>query len=184
MTLTDLQLAQIPHKAQPPIEGSLLLKIHARGRGDSLHALGADAEGTLSARVLQGTMRASLAELAGVDLRGLGLTLTGSSREVAVRCAAAEFEIHSGVMRSTRFFIDSEPVFISGEGSVLLDPETVELRLHGEPKRLRIMRIKAPVLVQGTLLQPKLSIDMADPGLRVVDPGTRQNADCGALQLR
>jgi hypothetical protein len=184
MTLTDLQLAQMPHKAEPPpYEGSLLLQIHAQGRGDSLHALAASADGNLSARVLQGTIRASLAELAGVDLRGLGLTLTRSSREVPVHCAAADFEIHTGVMHPTRFFIDSELVFISGEGRVLLDPETLDLKLHGEPKGLRILRLKAPVLVQGTLLQPKFSVDVADSRLRLVDRGTPRNADCAALQL-
>ncbi len=184
MTLTGLQLAQMPHKAEPsPYEGSLLLQIHAQGRGDSLHALAAGADGNLSAWVLQGTIRASLAELTGVDLRGLGLTLTRSSRDVAVHCAAADFEIHSGVMQPTRFFIDTEPVFISGEGRVLLDPETLDLKLHGEPKRLRILRIKAPVLVQGTLLQPKFSVGVAESGLRLVDRGTPHNADCAALQL-
>lgn len=181
MTLKDMQLAQIPHTAQsPPYEGSLLLHLHARGRGDSLHDLAADADGTVSARMLQGTMRASLAELTGVDLRGLGLTLTHSSRDVAVHCAAAEFEIVSGVMQSKRLFIDSEPVYISGDGRVLLDSETLDLRLHGEPKRLRIMRIKAPILLQGTLLQPKFSIGKADSGLRLVDQGSPHDADCAA----
>jgi AsmA family protein len=184
MTFTGLQLAQMPHKAEPsPYEGSLLLQIHAEGRGDSLHALAAAADGNLSAWELQGAMRASLAELTGVDLRGLGLTLTRSSRDIAVHCAAADFEIHSGVMQSTRFFIDTEPVFIRGEGRVLLDPETLDLKLHGEPKRLRILRIKAPVLVQGTLRQPKFSIGVAESGLRLVDRGTPQNADCAAPQL-
>ena len=184
-TLSGLQLAQIPHKAEPPpYEGSLLLQIHAQGEGNSLHDFAANADGNVSAQVLQGTMRASVAELIAVDLRGLGLTLTGSSRDVAVHCAAADFEIHSGVMQSTRLFIDSEPVFISGEGRVLLDSETVNLKLHGEPKRLRIIRSKAPVLVQGTLLQPTFSVDVADSGLQLVAHGTPQNADCAALQPR
>jgi AsmA family protein len=183
MTLTDLQLAQIPHKAEPPpYEGSLLLQIHARGRGDSLHALAAGADGNLSARVLQGAIRASLAELAGVDFRGLGLTLTGSRREVPVHCAAADFEIHTGVMQATRFFIDTGPVFISSEGRVLLDPETLDLKMHGEPKGLRILRSNAPVLVQGTLLQPKFSIDVGDSKFRLMDRGTSHNADCAELQ--
>jgi hypothetical protein len=183
MTLKNLQLAQMPHKAEPPpYEGSLLLEINAHGRGDSLHALAATADGRLSAQVLQGTLRASLAELAGVDLRGLGLTLTGSRREVPVSCAAADFEIHGGVMDVSRLFIDSELVFISGEGRVLLDPETLDMKLHGEPKELRILRVKAPVMVQGTLLQPKFSIDAADSRLRLVDRGTPRNAGCAALQ--
>jgi AsmA family protein len=182
MTLTDLHLAQMPHKADPPpYEGSLFVKIRVKGLGDSLHALAAGADGNLSARVLQGTVRASLAELAGVDFRGLGLTLTKSRREEPVHCAAADFEIHAGVMHPTRFFIDSELVYISGEGAVLLDPETLDLKLHGEPKVLRILRSKAPVLVQGTLLQPKFSVDVADSGLQVVDRGTPRNADCAAL---
>jgi hypothetical protein len=183
ITLSDLRLAQMPHKAEPPpYEGLLRVQIHAQGRGDSLHALAAGADGSLSARVLQGTIRSSLAELAGIDLRGLGLTLTRSSREAPVHCAAADFAIHTGVMQLTRFFIDSERVFISGEGRVLLDPESLDLKLHGEPKGLRILRLKAPVLVQGTLLQPKFSVDKADSGLRLVDRGTPRDADCAALQ--
>ena len=185
LTLTGLQLAQMPHKVEPPpYEGSMRLQIHAQGRGDSLHAVAASADGNLSAWVSQGTIRASLAELTGIDLRGLGLALTRSSRDVAVHCGAADFEIHSGVMQPSRFFIDSEPVFITAEGRVLLDPETLALKLHGEPKRLRILRIKAPVLVQGTLLQPKFSVGVAESGVQLVDRGTPHNADCAALQLR
>ncbi len=183
MKFMDLQLAQMPHKGEPPpYEGSLLLEIHAHGRGDSLHALAAAADGNLSAKVWQGTLRASLAELAGVDLRGLGLSLTGARREVPVPCAAAIFEIHAGVMDVSQFFVDSEPVFIRGDGRVLLDSETLDLTLHGEPKGLRILRLKAPILVQGTLLQPKFSVDSGNSRLRLVDRGTPRNADCSALQ--
>jgi AsmA family protein len=182
MMAADLHLSQMPHKSEPPpYEGALHVQIHAEGPGNSLHALAAGADGTLRAWVLQGTIRASLAELTGVDFRGLGLTLTGSRREVPVSCAAADFEAHEGVMHLTRFFIDSEQVFISGEGRVLLDPETLDLKLHGEPKGLRILRLKAPVLVQGALLQPKFSVDVADSGLRLVDRGTARDADCATL---
>jgi len=59
----------------------------------------------------------------------------------------------------------------------------IDVKLHGEPKRLRILRIKAPVLVQGTLLQPKFSVGVAESGLRPVDRGTPHDADCAALQL-
>jgi hypothetical protein len=39
------------------------------------------------------------------------------------------------------------------------------------------------VLVQGTLLQPKFSVGVAESGLRLVDRGTPYNADCATLQL-
>jgi hypothetical protein len=183
MTVKGLQLAQLPHKSEPPpYAGTLLLQIHAQGRGDSLQAFAAGADGSLNASVLQGTIRDSLAELTGVDLRGLGLTLTRNNHEAPVACAAADFEIHAGVMQSTRLFIDSEPVLINGEGRVLLDPETLDLKLHGDPKGLRILRIKAPVLVKGTLLQPKFSVGVSESSVQLVDRGKPQNADCAALQ--
>ena len=185
LTVKGLQLAQLPHKSEPPpYAGTLLLQIHAQGQGDSLHALAAGANGNLSASVLQGTIRDSLAELTGVDLRGLGLTLTRNSHEVAVACAAADFDIRAGVMVPARLFIDSEPVLISGEGRVLLDPETLDLKLHGDPKGLRILRIKAPVLVKGTLLQPKFSVGVTESSLQLVHRGTARNADCTTMQLR
>jgi AsmA family protein len=179
MTFNDLDLAKMPSKSEPPpYDGFLRVQIHAEGRGDSLHALAADANGTLSAQVARGAMRASLAELTGVDLRGLGLVMTGSHREVPVPCAAADFEIHTGVMDVVRFSIDSEIVAISGQGRVLLDPETLDLKLHGEPKGLHLMRLKAPVLVQGTMLQPKFSIDTTEARLQLVDLGARRSAAC------
>ena len=87
-----------------------------------------------------------------------------------MHCAAADFDIHDGVMESTRFFIDSEQVFISGEGRVLLDSEALDLKLHGEPKGLRFLRLKAPVRVQGTLLLPKFRVDAAELGVATGGP--------------
>jgi uncharacterized protein involved in outer membrane biogenesis len=185
LTLRGVRLAQMPHSSEPPpFDGVLRLHLHAQGRGDSLHALAASAEGRLTSRVLEGTMRASLAELTGIDWRGLGLTLTRSSRAVTVPCAAADFDIHSGVMQATRLFIDSEPVFISGTGRVLLDAETLELKLQGAPKRLRMLRIQAPILVQGALLKPKFDVGLAESRLRLLDFGTPHSVDCAELPVR
>jgi hypothetical protein len=176
-TGTNLSLAQVPHEAgPPPYDGSLDLQVQAEGRGDSLHALAADLDGTLRARVVEGTVRASLAELTGVDFRGLSLTLAHNQSAEPVQCAAADFDAHDGIMQVRRLFIDSQKVFITGEGRVLLGPETLDLKLRGEPKGLRILRFKAPLLVQGTLLQPKFRVDTADSRLRLVDRGTPRDA--------
>jgi uncharacterized protein involved in outer membrane biogenesis len=177
LTGTNLSLAQVPHEAgPPPYDGSLDLQVQAEGRGDSLHELAAGVDGTLRARVVEGTVRASLVELTGVDFRALSLTLAHNQSAEPVQCAAADFDAHDGIMQVRRLFIDSETVFITGEGRVLLGPETLDLKLRGEPKGLRILRFKAPVLVQGTLLQPKFSVDTADSRLRLVDRGTPRDA--------
>ena len=71
----DLQLGLLARNgaASPPIEGLLRARLSGSGRGSSIHQVAASADGTVSAVLPHGTIRASLAELAGLDLRGLGL---------------------------------------------------------------------------------------------------------------
>jgi uncharacterized protein involved in outer membrane biogenesis len=182
LTLTGLQLDQLPHKSpEPPLDGSLRAHIKFTGHGRSAHEVAASAEGTATFSLPQGTVRASLAELAGLDLRGLGLTLENSKRDTPIRCAVANFQAHGGVFSSQRLVMDTEPVRIQGEGSVHMDTETLDLVLRGEPKSLRVLRLKAPLLIRGTLAHPELSIEKSDSKLMLVDKGRGKDEDCSAL---
>jgi uncharacterized protein involved in outer membrane biogenesis len=179
LTLRGVQLAQIPHKGeQVPYEGSLYARMQVQGRGNSLHQVAASANGTLEGRIQDGKLRAALAEMIGVDLRGLGLVLTKSDREVAVGCANLDFDIHAGIMQPTHFIIDSEPVSITAEGKVLLDPETLELKLRGTPKKTRVLHLGAPVWVEGTMLQPKFRLDLEESKLKLVESGKNPAFSC------
>jgi AsmA family protein len=182
MRFNDLQLATLEHKQQePPLDGLMQVRIDITGQGVSLHQIAASANGSVSATVPHGTIRASLAELTGVDLRGLGLTLTRSKRETAVRCAAATFEAHDGTLSARSIVIDTEPVLIRGEGSVRLDTESLDIVLRGEPKEVRLMRMDAPILIRGTLRQPALAIQTHDSSVKLIDPGNGKSVDCASL---
>ena len=75
LTLTNIALGQLPRKdpAQPPpLDGRLQGRVTLTGHGHSLHSLVASANGTVTASIPEGAIRASFAEIAGVDFRGLG----------------------------------------------------------------------------------------------------------------
>jgi uncharacterized protein involved in outer membrane biogenesis len=182
LSIAGLQLAQLPHKsADPPLEGALRIRLKLTGRGSSVHEVAAAAEGTATAILPQGAVRDSLAELAGMDLRGLGLTLEKNKRETPVRCAAADFQAHAGVFTVQRMIMDTEPVLINGEGSIHMDTETLDLVLRGEPKVLRVLRLKAPLSIRGTLAHPSFGIEKGDSKLLLVDKGRAKDEDCAAL---
>jgi AsmA family protein len=182
LTMAGLQLAQWPHQsADAPFEGAMAVRLKVSGHGKSAHQIAAAAEGTLSATLPQGTMRDSLAELAGMDLRGLGLTLGKSKRDTPVRCAAADFLAHAGVFTLQHMVVDTEAVRIDGEGSVHMDSEALDLVFRGEPKSLRVLRLKAPLLVRGTLAQPSITIEKENSKLMLVDRGRAKDEDCAAL---
>jgi uncharacterized protein involved in outer membrane biogenesis len=181
MRATDLQLAALEHpQGDPPLEGLMQLRLDIRGRGASLHQVAASANGFVSVTLPHGTIRASLAELAGVDLRGVGLALTRSMRATAVRCAQAAFDAHDGTLTAHSIFIDTEPVVIRGGGVINLDTESLDITLRGEPKDVRLLRLDAPLLVRGSLTRPTVAIQTHDAAVRLIDPGRGKDVDCAS----
>jgi AsmA family protein len=184
LTVANLELGQLPRKnpSQPPsLEGLLQGKVELNSHGKSVRDLAAGANGTITAAIPQGAIRDSFAELAGVDLRGVGLTLTKNRKDTAIRCGLAIFQAHDGVLTVQTLVLDTDPVLITGGGTVELASETLDLELEGHPKELRILRISAPISVQGPLSHLHLALVKGQRKFKLIDPGHAKDVDCGAL---
>jgi AsmA family protein len=181
--IDDMQLGQILSKdpGPPAIEGSLAVRINLTGRGKSLHDAAASADGTVVASLPGGMLRESLAELTGIDLRGLGLLLAKDKKEVQVRCGIASFQAHDGTLTAKSFVLDTAPVLIAGEGFVRLETETLDLILRGYPKQVRFFQLRSPIVIHGTLKSPSIGIQAHDSKLVLMDPGKAKDADCESL---
>ena len=181
--INGMQLGQYPRKkaGPPPIEGALAVKINLTGRGKSLHDAASSADGSLVASLPSGMVRDSLAELTGIDLRGLGLLLTKDKKEVPVRCGIANFQAHDGTLTAKSLVLDTAPVLIAGEGFVHLETETVDLILRGYPKHVRFFQLRSPIVIHGTLKSPSVGIEAHDSKMVLIDPGKAKDADCESL---
>jgi len=104
-------------------------------------------------------MRAVIAELTGIDLsRGLGLFLTKSDATTAVRCGVANFHAGAGDLKATTFVIDTNHVLVTANGHVDLSSERLDLALRGQPKELRLFRLRTPIVVHGSLSHPQIGV--------------------------
>jgi uncharacterized protein involved in outer membrane biogenesis len=183
LTVTDLQLGQLVHKDTdpPPVEGIVRARVTITGKGRSVHQVAASANGTVTAQMPLGALRKSFAEATDVDLRGLGLLLTKNKQEVPIRCAIAHFKAEHGTLTAQDMVVDTDPVVITGAGQIHLDSELLDLNVRGNPKSLRLLRLRTPVLVQGTLAHPAVHIPVKDSRLMLADPGKGKDVDCAAL---
>ncbi len=181
--MQDMQLGQYPRQkaGPPPIEGALAVKINLTGRGKSLHDAASSVDGTLVASLPGGMVRDSLAELTGIDLRGLGLLLAKDKKEVPVRCGIANFQAHDGTLTAKNLVLDTAPVLIAGEGFVHLETETLDLILRGYPKHVRFFQLRSPIVIRGTLKSPSIGIQAHDSKMVLIDPGKAKDADCESL---
>jgi hypothetical protein len=203
MKLSNVDMAQFKSKSSKvaPLEGQLLGRIKMHGSGTSVHKTAADADGDITLVIPKGEMREALAELTGIDVsRGLGLILTKNDRQSDVRCGVANFEANDGQLKATTLIIDTTNVLITGQGHIDLKNETLDLSLRGQPKKVRLLRLRTPITLRGTLLQPKIGVQAgklaAQTGgaialgalltpvaalLAFVDGGLAKDANCAAL---
>jgi uncharacterized protein involved in outer membrane biogenesis len=202
LNISGLQIGRLARKdsAQPPFEGLLRARITVTGEGRSIHQVAASATGTVTAVLPHGTLRTSLAELAGLDLRALGLLAAKSPQDTSIRCGVANFQAHRGTLVAQNLVVDTDPVLVTGDGTVDLQSESLDLSFRGHPKKFRLVRLRSALLLRGTLAHPTIDIQAGHAVAQVaeavaagvvltplaavlafVDPGLTKDADCGAL---
>ena len=184
-----------------PISGLALGRARLEGPGASIHRFAANSKGSISLVVPNGEMRSAFAELLGVNASaGLLRLLRGDQGRSPIRCAVADFNVSGGVARAQTFVIDTDVVLAKGSGTINLGDETLNLRIDGESKKPRLLRLWTPINVTGPLTQPRIGVDVgqmvAQGGLTAilgavvapvaalfafVDPGLAKDANCGAL---
>jgi hypothetical protein len=201
LRIDDAQIARLSQAAKAaPFEGLLRARLKVTGQGRSIHQVAATANGSLTAVVPRGTIRKSLAELLGLDLRALELLSSKNPEETGLRCGIANFQARQGVFTSQFLLADADTVQITGEGFARLDSESLDFRFRGHPKGVRLAHLRSPILVRGTLARPTIRVE---PGhvaaqaleavaagviltpvaaiLAFVDPGLAKDADCADL---
>jgi hypothetical protein len=163
LKIKGLELSHFLQKGliKPPFGGALQARIQVTGRGNSLHEFASSANGMVTAVLPHGSMRASLAELTGINLRGIGLKFSKSEEEASVRCAIASFQAKDGTLSANRLIVDTEPVVITGNGAIHLDSETLDLTLHGQPRDAQLVRMRSPIYVRGSLRHPEFGVNRA-----------------------
>jgi uncharacterized protein involved in outer membrane biogenesis len=204
MRLTNVAVQQFlkpTAKGDSPIEGVLQARAQLHGVGDSMHKAAATANGKVVMAIPHGKIRQAFAELLGINVaNGLYLLLSNDPRETDLRCAVASFDVKGGVARVDTAVFDTGVVRAQGAGSVNLGDESLDLRLNGQPKKPRLLRLWAPITLKGSLLHPRPGVDAgkavgqigiaATVGavlaplaaiLPFVDGGLAKDADCVSL---
>ena len=183
----------------PTVTGQALGRARLEGPGASVHDFAAGSKGTVSLVAPQGRMRAAFAELMGVHVLA-GLFKLDDDTTAEIRCGVADFTVSDGIATAKTFVVDTTPVVAQGSGTIDLGAETINLRIDGETKQPRLVRLWAPILVRGPLTAPKVDLErgavagqlgvggilgaLVNPFAALaafVDPGLADDANCGAL---
>lgn len=175
--------------------------IDLKGRGNSVAQMLGDASGQVALLMGQGEISNMLMEIAGLDAGEILKFLVTGDRNVLLRCAAAAFDVKSGLMTSRALVLDTSDTIIYGEGKVSLADEAMDITLRPYPKDMSILALRSPLKVGGTFAAPKagpdkgalagragltLALGALNPLLALATtvetgPGRGKDADCGPI---
>jgi uncharacterized protein involved in outer membrane biogenesis len=203
MQIDNIDLSQFKSATmkQAPLEGTLMGRFKLHGTGTSVHKFASSSDGALSVVIPHGELNEALAELTGINvLRGLGLLLSKGDARTEVRCGIIDFKDQQGMLKTTTVYLDTTNVLITGRGDINLNNEALNLELQGDPKKLRLLRLRSPVTLTGTLLKPAVGVKadkLAEQAgvaaalgavltpvaaaIAFIDPGLAKNKDCSSL---
>jgi hypothetical protein len=122
--------------------------------GNSFAKLMASADGEAGFSVAGGEISNLLLEILGLDGAEIIGFLLGGDKTVELRCAVADFKVNDGVMNADLFVVDTADTNITGEGSVNLADETLNLTLKPLPKDVSILSGRSPIHVTGSFKSP------------------------------
>ncbi|MGJ7532934.1 MULTISPECIES: AsmA family protein [unclassified Variovorax] len=176
--------------------GRLDGRINLSGSGNSVANWLGGASGdvaVISGRGQFGNLLPVFATLVGGDI--IKFLLRGD-RNVELRCAALAFDVNKGLMTGRTLVVDTTNAVFIATGQANLATEGLDFVVRPEPKSKSILSIRTPLVVSGTLGDPKGGVEvgpLAGRGLAAlalgainpllalaatIEPGPGVDSDC------
>ncbi|HET6432200.1 AsmA family protein [Dyella sp.] len=134
--------------------------------GNSVAALLGSADGELKLLMNDGAISKTLLETAGLNLGNVVIRKLFGDKTVQINCAASDFAAKDGVFSTQLFVFDTTDARITVDGTVDLGTEKLDLDVKPQTKGLRILSLRSPLYVRGTLKNPDVGVHAGPLALR------------------
>lgn len=136
------------------------------GRGNSVAALLATANGNLKMLINDGAISRGLMEIAGLNVGNYVVGQLFGDKEVKINCAAADFGIKDGLATTRLFVFDTENAIIYINGTANFASEQLDLKINPESKGVRLLSLRSPLYVRGPFAKPSAGVQAVPLALR------------------
>ncbi|MHC8311357.1 AsmA family protein [Pseudomonas sp. GT1P32] len=128
------------------------------GHGNSVAKLLGTANGNLKMLINDGAISRELMELAGLNVGNYLVGKIFGDKEVKINCAAADFDIKTGLATTRLFVFDTENAIIYIDGTANMATEQLDLTITPESKGWRLISLRSPLYVRGKFIKPDAGV--------------------------
>ena len=127
-------------------------------QGNSIAALLGSADGQLKMLMNDGAISKTLLETAGLNVGNIIIGKLFGDKTVKINCAATDMVAKNGLFDMRLFVFDTGDAVINVDGTVNLASEKLDLDVKPHTKGLRILSLRSPLYVRGTLKHPDVGV--------------------------
>ena len=151
------------------VTGNMAVDVTLRGRGASMAEMMASLDGDIKLVLENGTAKAeALDSVVGGVRAVLGQVFAKKSKESKIICALCDLSVASGVVSTRLALVDTDYSLILAEGTVDLGQERLKLKVTPQAKGVTLS-VASPVLISGSLSDPRFNIDTKGAVDKVVE---------------
>ncbi|HZX71182.1 MAG TPA: AsmA family protein [Rhodanobacter sp.] len=127
-------------------------------KGNSIAALLGSADGELKLLMNDGAISKTLLETAGLNVGNIIIGKLFGDKTVKINCAATDMSAKNGLFDMRLFVFDTGDAVINVDGTVNLATEKLDLEVQPHTRGLRILSLRSPLYVRGTLKHPDVGV--------------------------
>jgi hypothetical protein len=126
--------------------------------GNSVAALLGQANGELKLLMNDGAISKNLLETAGLNVGNIVIGKLFGDKTVQINCAASDLVATNGLFDARLFVFDTADATINVTGTVNMDTEALNLDVVPHTKGFRILSLRSPLYVKGTMKDPHVGV--------------------------
>ncbi len=126
--------------------------------GNSVSALMGTATGEVKLLMNDGAISKTLLETAGLNVGNIIIGKLFGDKTVKINCAASDLTASHGLFDTRLFVFDTEDAVINIDGTVNFANEKLDLDVRPHSKGVRILSLRSPLYVKGTLKNPDVGV--------------------------
>jgi uncharacterized protein involved in outer membrane biogenesis len=158
----DLAQAELADLATGgPASGRIDAQARLEGEGTSLRAVASSLSGEARLIGRDGRISGYALDLAAADILRLLAPWTERGGETKVSCLLFASTIRRGRAKVDALAVDADRVLVTGEGTIDLGRERLDLKLTPRPKEPSLLSLATPIDVRGPLRDPSVTPDEA-----------------------
>ena len=160
--------------------GKLTGRVRLLGSGLSLAEVMGTADGDAEVAMAGGTVSELMVAAANLQIIDALLLYVTGDHQIPIRCALARLVFNNGIVSFQKTLLDTQRSVLHVDGGAVLKTQQVNVKVTADPKQFSLLDLHSPVLVQGKLRAPAISLDRAIP-IPTPDFGGAKDVDCAAL---